>query len=400
MILPTRPHAGARLAALGTTLWTLLAMGCANPAPPHPPSLHLPNLVKDLTASRVGDQVEFHWTTPTKTTDALLIKGAMTAEICRVAAPASNSAAAPRCTPVKRLPVQPGPSQTAEVLPQPLTLGPSALLLYRIQIFNSREHSAGLSAPAFAVSGAAPPPVEQLHAKAIRSGVMVEWQPQTTASAVELDRLIDGAVTHGKTAPPKSKSIPKTRSATSKSNEPVKSPLQSKTVTPEETRLRTPPSSSDLGGTIDRNAQMGQTYHYTAQRVMSASLDGHSLEIRSSVSPAITVSVRDTFPPAPPTGLAAVPGGDTPSDRSIDLSWEPDADPDLAGYLVYRQSVAPNGIPEGSASRLTSTPIDAPAFSDKTALPGRRYAYHVTAIDGLGNESAPSAEVQESTREP
>src|ERR1035441_4608651 len=53
----------------------LLLAGCASPGPPLPPSLKLPEVVTDLTARRVGDQVMLHWTTPTRTTDKLLIRG-------------------------------------------------------------------------------------------------------------------------------------------------------------------------------------------------------------------------------------------------------------------------------------------------------------------------------------
>ena len=81
--------------------------GCASPGPPHAPSLNLPEVVHDLTAERIGDQVTLHWTTPEKTTDHLAIKGAMTAEICRVTAPISQQAvpSTQACTVVTRLPV-------------------------------------------------------------------------------------------------------------------------------------------------------------------------------------------------------------------------------------------------------------------------------------------------------
>src|SRR5271155_6132893 len=71
------------------------AAGCASPGPPHPPSLDLPEVVKDLTVERTGDVVHLHWTTPSKTTDRIEIKGAMTAEICRITVtdPAPHSTA-------------------------------------------------------------------------------------------------------------------------------------------------------------------------------------------------------------------------------------------------------------------------------------------------------------------
>jgi hypothetical protein len=162
-------------------------------------------------------------------------------------------------------------------------------------------------------------------------------------------------------------------------------------------KLQTPAQAADAGGTIDRTAERGQTYRYIAQRVRTATLDGHPLQLRSPASPPVTVLMRDTFPPQPPSGLAAIPGEGVPA--SIDLSWEPDTDPDLAGYIVYRQKLNSAGSFDGPASRLNPTPVPEPAYRDQTALPGQIYAYRVTAVDTVGNESAPSADVQERIRE-
>jgi fibronectin type 3 domain-containing protein len=119
------------------------------------------------------------------------------------------------------------------------------------------------------------------------------------------------------------------------------------------------------------------------------------------------LALKDTFPPKPPTGLAAVPNEATgtpdhasPDQASIDLSWEPNTDPDLAGYIVYRQLVDATGALTGPAIRLNPTPLPGPAYRDQTAIVGKSYAYRVTAVDTVGNESAPSADVQEKLREP
>jgi fibronectin type 3 domain-containing protein len=109
--------------------------------------------------------------------------------------------------------------------------------------------------------------------------------------------------------------------------------------------------------------------------------------------------MRNTFPPHVPSGLEAVPGGATASDRSIDLSWMPNTDADLAGYIVYRQDIDSKGVAAGTATRLNVTPVVGPAYRDQTAVAGRRYAYRVTAVDTAGNESAPSDTVQETLRE-
>jgi hypothetical protein len=381
----------------------VFAAGCASPRPPRPPSLDLPEMVKDFTAQRTGDQVTLHWTTPEKTTDRLEIKGSVTAEICRIDHPALHPAPtagpAQSCTPVTRLPVRPGASQAADPLPKALTTGPATLLAYRIQLFNVHGRSAGLSPQVFAAAGGAPTEVEQLRAAAVPTGAMLEWQPQNTSASVELERLLlTPAATHPHVEKPSAKSKP---SAKTRPTHP--SSTKSPEATPpaaNEVKLQTPPHTGDAGGTIDSTAVKGETYRYTAQRVLDTTLDGHTVTLRSLPSTPVTLVVRDTFPPAVPTGLEAVPGGASPADRSIDLSWTPDSDPDLAGYFVYRQNVTPTGALGGPAIRLNSTPVAGPAWRDHTVVTVQRYAYRVTAVDTSGNESKPSADVQETLREP
>ncbi len=384
-----------------------LAAGCASPGPPQPPSLNLPEVVKDLTAERVENVVQLHWTTPEMSTDRINVQGAMTAEICRITG-ATSAPLTQSCTLVKRLPVQPGPTQADETLPPFLTVDPPILLAYRVRIFNVHSRSAGLSNEAFAPAGVAPPAVEQLRATDTRDGAMLEWEQKNTAAAVELDRLVVGA--EGDVVePPQRKTKPKSSSKSAIKKPPAShpapapaslpKPLQLKPVTPIEVKLRTPAQPEDSGGTIDHTAQKGETYRYTAQRVRSVSLGGHNLELRSAISSPVTVAMRDIFPPHAPSGLEAVPGGATAADRSIDLSWTPDVDADLAGYIVYRQDIDKKGVVAGTATRLNLTPVVGPAYRDQTAMAGRRYAYRVTAVDTAGNESAPSADVQEMLRE-
>jgi hypothetical protein len=390
--------------------------GCASPGPPHAPSLDLPELVKDLTAERVGDTITLHWTTPEKTTDHIAIKGTITAEICRTSIPASPpvSPSTPACAVVKRLLVQSGSSHAEELLPPSLTVDPASLLAYRVQLFNAHERSAGSSTEAFAAAGATPPPVEQLRATSIREGIQLEWKQQkdTTPgySQVQLDRHLIAPTATTATPPANSASStaqkPTLRSKSRKTSPPAAfasaKPQATPTTqpkNPDDVKLETPKHAADAGGTIDQTTQKGESYRYAARRVREISLAGHALEVRSELSAPVTVAMFDTFPPGVPTGLEAVPGGATASDRSIDLSWTPNTDADLAGYSVYRQEVTSAGQVAGPATRLNPSPIVGPAYRDQTAIPGHRYAYRVTAVDATGNESAPSADVQETLRE-
>jgi hypothetical protein len=410
LLIPSRTQTRRWLSLTAAALPIVFAVGCASPGPPHAPSLDLPEVVKDLTAERVGDKVTLHWTTPEKTTDHLAIKGTITAEICRTSLPAPAST--PACTVVKRLPVQTGPSQTEEALPASLTADPASLLAYKVQLFNAHNRSAGSSTSAFAGGGAAPPPVEQLRATSVRGGIQLEWQQPNTSSSnaqVQLDRHLLASTTSNPTPAPTNSapaSKPALRSKSRKPSSPAafasakpQTTPATESKTPDDVKLETPKQTADAGGTIDQTTQRGDSYRYTARRVREISLAGHTLEVRSELSAPVTVTMLDTFPPAIPTGLEAVPGGATPSDRSIDLSWTPNTDSDLAGYSVYRQEVSSTGQVAGPATRLNPSPIVGPAYRDQTAIPGHRYAYRITAVDATGNESAPGADVQETLRE-
>jgi fibronectin type 3 domain-containing protein len=105
--------------------------------------------------------------------------------------------------------------------------------------------------------------------------------------------------------------------------------------------------------------------------------------------------MKDIFPPAVPSGLEAVA---VPDDKTIDLSWQPGSDNDLAGYVVYR-SIAENSHPVWT--RISGPePLTAPAFRDTTAQPGQLYRYAVTAVDQGGHESARSPEAHEALSKP
>lgn len=366
-------------------LGALLA-GCASPGQPRPPSLRLPQVVQDLSAERIGDAVHLRWTTPSATTDNLSVPMQMSAVICRQAVRRADVGRA--CTEVQRLPVKPGPVEIDDVLPPALTTGAIGLLSYRIEVRNGAGRSAGRSPETSAASGAAPAGVEGLAAKPIRRGVRLQWRSEPVTAGIELERT-DGAKLLATT---NQEAQAKTR----------KRPLLASSALPSEIHLSAKEAGEpDAGGTIDQTAVKGSTYSYRAQRVETAVLDGHPVSLRSVPSATVTVKVLDTFPPEPPTGLEAAPGG--AETLSIDLSWQlpgqlsgqPGAEADLAGYNVYRREVPTGGALAGSWHRLNSAIVPVPAFRDSAVRAGIRYAYRVTAIDGDGNESAPGNEVQE-----
>ena len=394
------------MAAAGQTArfgWMLAlgvgVVGCASPGPPLPPSLKLPEMVSSgLTATRVGDEVRLHWTTPARTTDKLLIAGPVTAEICRDAATTAQSArrnAAAKCSVAVRVQVAAGAADAVDTLPAALLAEPAQLLAYRVQLLNAAGRTAGPSPAVFAASGPAPQPIEHWRGREAKAGAVLEWTPMAGgAEAIELDRVVeeDAPAAAAKPAAP----------ATASSR--VGGMLDAQKE-PQEMRLRVEgggDSAADAGGTggaggtIDRSVQMGHTYRYTAQRVRPVRVGGQTLEVRSVPTAAVTVAMRDEFPPDAPTGLVAVPGfaGETDAARrpAIDLSWEPNAEPRIAGYRVYRRD---SDAAAEAWQRLNAELVAVAAYRDATVVAGHRYAYRVTAVNEAGRESAQSGDAVE-----
>jgi fibronectin type 3 domain-containing protein len=125
--------------------------------------------------------------------------------------------------------------------------------------------------------------------------------------------------------------------------------------------------------------------------VARVTVAGKTLELAGELSAPMRVEALDIFPPAVPTGLAAVATtGENGAGNAIDLSWQPVTDADLAGYAVYRREG------DGGWQRISPAgPLVPPAFYDSQVQPGHIYRYAVSSIDQGGHESARSAETEE-----
>jgi hypothetical protein len=376
-----------------------LLVGCANPGPPKPPSLHLPKPAERIAAERVGDRVHLTWTTPANTTDGGALRGPLTVVICRGDAPKAQPAVAIHptppdpCKPVLHADVVPGASEATDILPPTLTAGAPSLLAYRIALFNDRGRTLGPSVPVYAAAGRAPQAAGPIHFLPRRNGVLVAWQKATELPAAPM--LLTRTLIANAAGPVATK--PLKRSVTAPGN----------TATAQQVTLTAESGSGDPGGMIDRGIRNGDTLTYVAQRVLTVLLatplsmatgkDGKprrieasvaTLELRGEPSPPATYVFHDTLPPDAPTGLTAIPGSGFGEPPSVDLSWNASPELDVQGYNVYRKQA-------GSANftLLTVVPTPGPAYRDDSAKPDTMYEYRVTAIDGHGNESLPSSTI-------
>jgi hypothetical protein len=356
--------------------------GCGAPAAPLPPTLNLPQPVRDLAATRSGSTVHITFSVPLKTTDKLPVRGTMTAHLCRNVESGS-------CQPAVTLaiPAQQKTFAMDDTLPPELTQGPPRLLTYKLSLLNRAGKSAGESAPAFATAGTAPAEVGGFTVTPQRHGIVLSWRatalPAGTTEWIRFDRVRTSA------PPPQ----PQTAETSSGHHAfPGGKPQQE----PAQQILRVPETAGASAATaIDTTAHAGNSYRYIAQRVQQITLDRRTLEIAGPPSAPVETAYRDVFPPPVPVGL--VSAADSAA-RAIDLDWTPDVDPALAGYIVYRRAVGTGEAPQRVSP--ADKPILISSWSDTTAAPGQRYAYSVSAIDLSGNESQRSTEIEDQWNAP
>jgi hypothetical protein len=361
----------------------MLIAGCGTPGAPMPPSLKLPDPVANLTASRTGDQVSLAWTMPRKNTDKLLIKGNIPVRVCRK----DGSGA---CEPVPgNVSFAPEAKATlTETLPARLASGAPRPLTYFVELLSPHGRSAGPSNAARVLAGEAPAPVAGLSAQLRKDGVVLHWADDTTTSQPFVIRLHRTLLAHQAAAPD---SAPKPS---------VQPGILAPPKEPGEQSLLVD-SPAQPGRTIDKTIRFNRTYEYRAQRVVRITIDGQTAELSGPLSEPIRVEAIDVFPPAIPSGLAAVAtaadstAGPSPG-PSIDLSWLPIAESDVAGYAVYRRE----GEGEEWKRISPAQPNIGPAFHDTQVQPGHTYRYAITAIDQAGHESARSPEAEETVPSP
>ncbi|WP_419804996.1 fibronectin type III domain-containing protein [Terriglobus sp.] len=354
--------------AAGLCALTLLT-GCASPGVPRPPSLHLPASVRDLAAQRVGDAVELHFTVPEETTDhqALEHKGVplpLTAVVCRMQGAA--------CQGIARMAVTPGQVVAAtDTLPPALTVGVARALAYRVRVENAAGRDAGLSRDALSAAGAAPAALTGLAAVTVAQGVQLTWNAVPDAREPIRVEATGTAAAPGNRAAANGRA---TRGGSAAGSSPR--------------LLQVLPAPHEPGGAIDSSPAVGASVSYRVYRQREIVVDGQALSLRGASAEVTVTRSADVFAPAAPLGLLALALVTENGGASVSLSWEPNSEPDVTGYFVYRATDT------GGFVRVTASPVAGVSFQDTASTglhPGTRVRYAVTAVDRAGNESARSS---------
>jgi hypothetical protein len=318
--------------------------------------------VEDLAAIRTGDRVVLTWTNPKRNTDKTVLKADVVARLCR------REGSGP-CNQVGTdLSVAPGKAGSCtDALPGSLKIGDARPVIYFVELRNKKGRSAGPSNSATVLAGEAPRPIEGFKIEVRKQGVVLHWTADGETAPVRLERkLLTPPATKTKQGPlaPAPEAI-------------------NQTLVVED--------GAAQGRAMDTTVRFGQSYAYRAQRVSRVDVEGKTLELAGELSAPVDVDVKNLFPPDVPEGLAAVAtAAENGAGPAIDLSWQADLDPGLAGYLVYRREG------DGEWQRVSpATPAIASAYHDAGVETGHTYRYAVSAVDKNGRESARSAEAEE-----
>lgn len=354
----------SRTAALACVLLAAASCACGKKGPPLPPLVHLPAPPGDLVASRRGATAEVRFVVPATNAD-----GSKPADLVRVDVYAMSSADAVTDDEVVRrgrrigtLDINPppdpdedpdaprpehklakgldqgAPAQITESIPDAEGAG---IRYYASVGVNKRGRRGPVSrrgaVPLGSAPAAPPAPMVSYDEKAIT----VSW-PDTPPDSAGAGVAVYDATT-GK-------------------------------------RLTDKPATDS--SFADQRIEWGAERCYAIGRLAET----ERLPIESESSDKTCVTLKDTFPPAAPTGVTAVA-----AEGSVNLIWNANTEADVAGYLVLRGTGGEKPKP------ITPTPIRETTFRD-TLPSGTRATYAIVAVDKAGNASAMSETTEETSR--
>ncbi len=326
--LAARLQAPAAYAALAGLL-----LGCGSIGDPRPPLVNLPQPVSDLKARQVGDSIQIAWTRPNLTTEGLDDDGTGEATLWKVDVPALPADLTAETMDTFRQPVATlgaGPPGEPISLDLPLDqwpVGQPTVLVVTVE--NRAGRYAGYSNPV-PVHPLEPPSRPALRGVVpTEEGVTLTWREVRNAEVYAVERSVDEA---GFAILDRATSSPY----------------------------------------LDREIAWDEPHRYRLRPFRMSDAG----PVEGPVSESVGVTPRDVFAPRAPRDLRAVRTA-----SSVELSWLPNEERDLAGYRVLRGGTA-----------LSPTTKEA-AFSDSTAATDTPYEYEVLAVDENGNESTLSETV-------
>lgn len=337
-----------------------LFAGCAAQSPPRPPRIERPEAVKDLTAAQVGTVIKLHFTLPDKAIDGQGLTKPLEIDLFRAPAPPGAKAApalsAPPLAVLEGADLARHTSAGKVEYRDSLDAADFQHWLGEVLAYQVRGLTHGFRGRPLEGAPSNTATVRLLNVPKPPSGLAVE----VTASALQLHWSAPSQTVTGQPV----SAVRGYRLYRSESGRPASYIAV---------------GESPENSFSDANFEFGHLYAYRVRALITDA--GQTAE--SADSPSVEIVPRDVFPPAPPAGLAGVYTG-----KEVDLIWNPNTEPDLAGYNIYRSTAGQKPV------KLNTELLRSPLYHDTSATPGHRYTYHVTAVDTNGNESASSEEVR------
>ena len=354
----------------------LLTAGCGAPGDPVPPSPPVPAAIKDLTAHQAGDGAQLSFTLPSNSISGEKLAAPPAVEILRGTVRPDGSADAKSFRVVYTIPGALVESYRADgqvrftdpIAPEETKSHPGGAVAYVVRTRASQKRASADSNVVSLCVFPVPAPIASVQARVTESAVELTWPVPARTAAGEPAPAITGYRVYRSEIHP---SAP----FSSLEDLPQGKPESHVALL----------ASCESNNYRDTSVVFDHAYVYTVRSV----IPGDGQELESSDSQPVKVTPHDTFPPAPPRGLAAalLPGL-AAGTVQVDLSWSINLETDLAGYRVYRSEQ------EGTRGQLvTPELLPTPAVRDRSVQPGHRYWYTVTAVDRAGNESEPGAPV-------
>jgi hypothetical protein len=431
---------GSSLAAL-----CIASVACGKKGPPLPPIVHIPSAVEKVEARRRGNEVTVTVTVPSKNID-----GTMPVDVARIEVygftgttppPASRflelgiqvgtvtvperkpdappDTAPPPDTPVPggtatiieslttetlvAKPIPPAPT-TKKAAPLPVTTSPGTAAdtgplrrFYFALPFSPRGRPGPPGMIAELRLTTLPPAPTELRATHLPDAVRLEWEPSGGLIGFLLERALAPELSPLDDPVPDvvpASTIPAPLQGPTRYNVYRElAPLEDKTTTASQPAL--PVESALVNGVpIDTltftDPLTGLDGRQRCYVVRALRGDGPQ-SVEGMPSEPVCVVPMDDFPPDAPSRPSI-----TSEEGSITLTWEPNAEPDIAGYLVLRGEAG-----DATLTPVTDTVVTETRFTDRTVKPGVKYVYAVQAIDSRlprPNVSAESERVEETAR--
>ncbi len=349
----------ARRSLLVLILSGLTALtGCGKKGPIEPPLVRVPQAVEDCVVFQTGRQVWLRWTNPASYVDGNPIADLTGVEVWLAQEDRSVRSAASKWTgeefrdkaelliriPADRFdalrhPEDAGTGLAYVYAPKDEDFG-RLVLTFALRIRDGKNRLSSFSEPISLDLHMPPLPPQKVTAEVFEDHIRVRWEPAADTGIAASSSRPGGYNLYR-----------------SEGEQPARQ-VNSTAIMKEEYS--------------DKDFSFGLTYRYVVRAVLES-----AQRVESPDSVPVEVFARDTFPPAPPTGLSVIGGP-----GFIALSWEANREPDLGGYKVWRRVFG-----RGEFLPIAELTAADSAFQDTEVEKKRRYEYAITAFDTAGNES-------------